>query len=173
MTVRRMRTLGIGATLVLVLALAACGGTEGGGATPTPGATGLDLDPVPYAMVVPTELLDRLATGPFTDAAFLAEATAAGATATIEVTYRPDAGDPIHLLNAYLFPEAAFDATISPDAPPPFGEEIRREGGMVLAVWGPLDMPFAMGSPDAERWSELAELIRDPATFTPATGAEG
>lgn len=165
MAARSMRRFGAGAALVLVLA--ACG-SGGDGSTPTPGASALGLDPVPYTMAVPAELLDRLATAPITDESFLAEATAAGATATVEVTYDPVEGDPIHFMNAYLFPEAAFDATIVPDAPPPFGEEIRREGGDVLAVWGPLDMPFEMGSEDADAWSTLTELIRDPATFTPA-----
>jgi hypothetical protein len=165
MAARSVRMFGAGAVFVLVLA--GCG-AAGGGPTPTPGATGLGLDPVPYAMAVPAELLDRLATTPISDAAFLAEATAAGATAAVEVTYDPVEGDPIHFMNAYLFGEAAFDATITPDAPPPFGVEIRREGGDVLAVWGPLDMPFGVGSEDAEAWSTLTELIRDPATFVPA-----
>ena len=151
-----------------MLVLAGCGAGGGGDATPTPGGTGLDLDPVPYTMVVPPDLLDRLAVVPIADEAFLAEAIAAGATAAVEVTYDPVEGDPIHFMNAYRFPAAAFDATITPDAPPPFGEEIRREGGEVLAVWGPLDMPFEMGSQDAEAWSTLTELIRDPATFVPA-----
>lgn len=165
MGARRLGSAGIGAALAL--ALAACGGSGGGAATPTPAAVGLDLDPVPYTFVVPDGLLDRLGTGPFTDEAFLAEATAAGATATLEVTYRPSEGGPIHFMNVYLFPEAAFDATITPDAPPPFGEEVRREDGLVLAVWGPLDMPFEMGSQDAEDWAALADLIRDPANFVP------
>jgi hypothetical protein len=165
MAARSIRMFGAGSVFVLVLA--GCGAV-GGGPTPTPGATGLGLDPVPYTMAVPAELLGRLATIPISDAAFLAEATAAGATAAIEVTYDPVEGDPIHFMNAYLFPEAAFDATITPDAPPPFGVEIRREGGDVLAVWGPLDMPFEVGSEDAEAWSTLVELIRDPATFVPA-----
>jgi hypothetical protein len=165
MAVRSIRMFGAGAAFVLVLA--GCGAGGGDGSTPTPGATGLGLDPVPYTMVVPAELLDRLATAPIADEAFLAEATAAGATATVEVTYDPVEGDPIHFMNVYRFSEAAFDATITPDSPPPFGEEIRREDGEVLAVWGPLDMPFAMGSEDAEAWSTLTELIRDPATFVP------
>lgn len=162
MTVRRMLMLGT----ALVLVLAACGqATPDGGASPTPDRLG--LDPVPYAMTVPADLLERLSTSPITDEAFLAEATAAGATATVTVTYDPVEGDPIHFMNAYLFPEAAFDATITPDSPPPFGEEIRREGGNVLAVWGPLDMPFEEGSEDAEAWSTLTELIRSPETFIP------
>jgi hypothetical protein len=165
MRARGWQTVGLGAAFVLVLA--ACGATDGGGTSPTPAAPGLDLDPVPYTVTFPSELLDRLATGPFADEAFLAEATAAGATATVEVTYRPLEGDPIHFMNVYLFPEAAFDATITPDAPPPFGEEIRREDGQVLAVWGPLDMPFEMGSQDAENWSALTDVIRDPANFVP------
>lgn len=166
MAARSMRMFGAGVALVFVLA--ACGSGGGDGSTPSPGATVLDLDPVPYTMTVPAELLGRLATAPIADEAFLAEATAAGARATVEVTYDPVEGDPIHFMNAYLFPEAAFDATITPDAPPPFGEEIRREGGDVLAVWGPLDMPFAVGSQDAENWSALTDLIRDPATFARA-----
>ena len=167
MAARSMRSIGTTVALVLVLLLAACGAIGDGGSAPTTVPSGLDLDPVPYVMTVPPGLLERLATGPFTDAAFLAQATAAGATATLEVTYRPLEGDPVHFMNVYVFPESAFDATLTPDAPPPFGEEIRREGGGVLAVWGPLDLPFAVGSEDAANWSALTELMRDPATFVP------
>ena len=167
-----MRIRSSAAALALVAALAACGGGTGvapSPATPVPPDTArVALAPVPYDMVLPAELAARLSVGPLTDEAFRSEVEAAGATAAVAVSYTAEDGTVIGYMTAYLFPEDAFDAAQVPDAPPPYGVEVIREGGDVLSVWGPLDMPFPTDSADAAAWSALHELLSLPATYVRA-----
>lgn len=160
------------ATVALVLLLAACGGGTGvapSPATPVPPDTArVALAPVPYDMVLPADLASRLSVGPLTDGSFRAEVEAAGATAAVEVSFTTDDGTVIGYMTAYLFPEDAFDAAQVPDAPPPYGVEVIREGGEVLSVWGPLDMPFPTDSADAAAWAALHELISLSETYVRA-----
>lgn len=168
--------------LALAVGLVACGG-DGEGTTqsaaptsptsPTPGTTGDDLvaialGDVPFAFLVPTDLAPRLEAGPLSDAAFAAEAAAAGAAASAELTYAAADGVRITLLTAYWFPEDRFDAAQIPDAPPPWGTEVIRADGWVLSVWGLLDMPFEPGSDDALAIERLYPLTYEPSSYRPA-----
>lgn len=155
--------------VISVVLLAACGDNGGEAASPTPtlpgGTVAVPLDPVPYDLIVPEELASRLSTGPLEDQAFLEDVVAAGATSSVEVRFAPSEGAPITFMTAYVFPEAAFDAAQSPDSPPPYGEEVRREGGQVFSVRGPFDMPFDPNSEDGRAWGDLFALIYSPDSY--------
>lgn len=161
----------ISVTLVAGL-LSACGGDGGRAESPGPsgsaGTVGVSLDPVPYELLVPGDIADRLTVTSLEDQAFLDEVLSAGATAAVEVRFAPSEGDPITYMTAYLFPEAAFDAAQRPDSPPPYGVEVRREGGNVLSVRGPFDMPFDPDSEDGRAWSALFSVIGSPDSYRAA-----
>ena len=167
--------------IALTAALSACGGGDGGdggdGAAPSPGTSpsasaddriAIALGDVPFAFLVPADLAPRLTAGPLGDPAFAAEAAAAGAAASAQITYAAADGVRITLLSAYWFPEDAFDATQVPDTPPPFGVEVIRTDGWVLAVWGMLDMPFDPDSDDAAAIERLFPLTYEPSSYRAA-----
>lgn len=135
------------------------------GCAPPPAAH-LSLAPVPYAMVVPPEILPRLTIGPV-DGFFGAQVAEAGATAATTVFYQPGEGERIIFLTAFWFPAEKFDALASPDQPPLYGFEVLRADDHVLSVAGPLDMMFAPDSPDGRNLIMLSGLINLPETYRP------
>lgn len=172
--VNRRGTVALASALTLAMTIASCGGSDGAAPTPASSSPADDrsaiaLGDVPFDFLVPADLAPRLAAGPLDDAAFAAEAAAAGAAASAHITYAATDGVRITLLSAYWFPEDAFDATQAADTPPPFGVEVLRSDGWVLAVWGLLDMPFEPGSEDARAIERLFPLTYEPSSYRPTS----
>ncbi len=126
----------------------------------------LSLEPVPYFMTVPPEILPRLQTGPI-EGPFGQQVAEAGAAASTTVYYQPEQGERIIFMTVYWFPTGKFDALQSPDQPPLFGFEVLRTDGHVLSVAGPLDAIFAPDTPDGRNLTALYGLINLPDTYQP------
>lgn len=124
----------------------------------------LSLEPVPYAMSVPPEILPRLQTGPI-EGPFGQQVAEAGATASTTVYYRPEQGERVIFMTVYWFPSEKFDALQFPDQPPLFGFEVLRTDDHVLSVAGPLDAIFAPDTPDGRNLTALYGLINLPQTY--------
>jgi len=124
----------------------------------------LSLEPVPYVMSVPPEILPRLQTGPI-EGPFGQQVAEAGATASTTVYYRPEQGERVIFMTVYWFPSEKFDALQFPDQPPLFGFEVLRADDHVLSVAGPLDAIFAPDTPDGRNLTALCGLINLPQTY--------
>lgn len=122
------------------------------------------LAPVPYLMLIPTEIAERLSTAPVSGP-FAQEAAAAGVQSPVTVLYEPEGGTKTILLSAYCFQEARFDAAQNPDEPPPFGKAVIREGGMVLSIAGPHDSIYDAGTPDAANVNAMSTLIYEADSY--------
>lgn len=123
------------------------------------------LSPVPYEIRLPAEVTARLSTAPLTGP-FAAEAESAGAVASTAVLYEPQSGQRTILMSVYYFPEARFDAAQNPDEPPPFGQAVIRQGGMVLSVAGPQDTIFEPETQDGKNVVAASLLIYEPSSYT-------
>lgn len=123
------------------------------------------LAPVPYQLLIPAEIAERLSTAPVSGP-FAQEAAAAGVQASVTVLYEPEGGTKTILLSAYYFPEARFDAAQNPDEPPPFGKAVIREGGMVLSIAGPHDSIYEAGTPDAANVNAMSTLIYEANSYS-------
>lgn len=127
----------------------------------------LPLNPVPYAMEVPPEILPRLTTGPI-EGPFGEQVAAAGATASTTVYYLPEEGQRVIFMTVYWFPADQFDVRQKPDEPPMFGFEVLRSDDHVLSVAGPVDSIFAPDTPDGRNLIALYGLIQLPETYRAA-----
>jgi hypothetical protein len=124
----------------------------------------LRLAPVPYALKLPADIVARLTTTPLTGP-FAEESARAGAVASTAILYEPQSGNRTILMSVYYFPEASFDAAQNPDEPPPFGQAVIREGGMVLSVAGPQDTIFEPETQDGKNVVAASMLIYEPASY--------
>lgn len=143
--------------LPVFLLLGACG--------PEPLAK-VPLDPVPFVINVPPEIVPLLSTGPL-EGDYAADVDRAGAHASVVLYYQPQNEERVIYLTAYYFPADAFDALQSPDEPPLFGMEVLRGDGKVLSIAGPSDAIFAPDTPDGHNLLKLYGLIYLPGTYDP------
>jgi len=143
----------------LAMVLAGCAGR---------GGERVDLKPVPFAMVVPQGVAERLRTGPV-GGAFGREVEKAGALAATTVYFQPGPGEEnlprSIVMTAYYFPEKAFEAAQNPNEPPMFGQAVLRSGGRVLGIAGPHDTIYDPTTRAGRDVVRLAERIYRADTY--------
>ena len=124
----------------------------------------VDLDPVPYSFHPPKGLESKLSVEPMTGE-WADEALAAGVTSAVTVTYTPDEGESMVLMNVYFMPESVFDGAANPNEPPLYGSEVARANGYVLSVAGPQDSIYDSESPDGVNIGLLYDALYDPESY--------
>jgi hypothetical protein len=143
----------------LAIVLAGCAGRVGERVT---------LRPVPYDMLVPTGIAQRLTTEPV-EGSFGRVVEKAGALAATTVYFNPGPREeslPRSIfMTAYYFPEAAFEAAQNPNEPPMFGIEVARGGGAVLGIAGPHDTLYDLSTQAGRDVARLAERIYKKETY--------
>jgi hypothetical protein len=126
----------------------------------------VDLDPVPYSFHPPMGLESKLTVEPMTGE-WADEALAAGVTSAVTVTYTPDEGESMVLMNVYFMPESVFDGAVNPNEPPLYGTQVDRVDSNVLSVAGPQDSMFDSESPDGINIGLLYQALYDPESYMP------
>jgi hypothetical protein len=124
----------------------------------------LNLDPIPYEFLATENLIERLEVEELTTGDWAADLRSRNGEGVL-VMYRPSAGEPSILMGVYIFPEKEFDAAQNPNEPPPFGSEVIRDKGKVLAIAGPHDTIFDPATDDGKNIIALNELIYLPESY--------
>jgi len=127
----------------------------------------LSLSPIPYSMNLDKSIASHLSVAvPTND--FALSAKKDGAISQVLLYYKPDKGDKVIFMAAYLFPQKSFDKLKNPNQPPSYGQEVIRRNGEVLSIAGPSDSIFDPNSTDGKNITALYDTIYKASTYSPA-----
>ncbi len=143
---KRMMFISVAVTFVL-----------SGWALSNPKSSEISLLNIPYTWSVDQSLAKKLSVEiPHNE--FANQATDDGAKAQVIVYYTPKSGNRVAFMSVYYFPKVSFEAANRANEPPPYGNKLLEENGMILSSSGPQDSIF---EPATEDGKNISKLYRD------------